>query len=65
MTSRRYSIHDLPVQEASNMPFWVVPDARAALQKVIDAPLNVDWIPEDGEFKEKAQRALETTKEER
>ena len=40
-------------------------EARAALQKVIDAPLNVDWIPEDGEFKEKAQRALETTKEER
>jgi hypothetical protein len=32
---------------------------------VLDAPPNPDWIPEDGEFKEKARRALENTKEAR
>jgi len=41
-------------------------EGRAELQKVIDVPLNPEWIPEDREFKEKARRALETTtKEER
>ena len=29
------------------------------LQKVLDAPLDPDWAPEDREFKEKAQRRLE------
>jgi tetratricopeptide (TPR) repeat protein len=33
-------------------------DARAELQKVLDAPLDPDWTPEDREFKEKARRAL-------
>jgi tetratricopeptide (TPR) repeat protein len=33
-------------------------DGRAELQKVLDAPLDPEWIPEDREFKEKARRAL-------
>jgi tetratricopeptide (TPR) repeat protein len=32
-------------------------DARAEIQKVLDAPLDPDWTPEDLEFKQKA-RAL-------
>ena len=35
-------------------------DARAELQKVIDAPFDPDWAPEDREFKQKAQRLLAT-----
>ena len=30
-------------------------DARAELQKVLDAPIDPDWAPEDREFKEKAR----------
>jgi hypothetical protein len=33
-------------------------EARAELQKVIDAPIDPDWAPEDREFKEKARRLL-------
>ena len=33
-------------------------EARATLQKVIDAPLDPDWGPEDREFKQKAQALL-------
>jgi tetratricopeptide (TPR) repeat protein len=33
-------------------------DARAELQKVLDAPANPDWAPEDQEFKQKAQALL-------
>jgi tetratricopeptide (TPR) repeat protein len=33
-------------------------EARAEFQRVIDAPINPDWMPEDQEFKEKARRAL-------
>jgi hypothetical protein len=33
------------------------PEARALLQKIIDAPLDPEWAPEDREFKSKA-RAL-------
>jgi tetratricopeptide (TPR) repeat protein len=33
-------------------------EARAEFQRVIDAPINPDWAPEDREFKEKARRAL-------
>jgi len=33
-------------------------EGRAELQKVIDAPLNPEWTPEDREFKEKALRLL-------
>ena len=32
-----------------------VADARAALQQVLDAPLDPEWMPEDREFKDKAQ----------
>jgi tetratricopeptide (TPR) repeat protein len=30
-------------------------EARAELQKVIDAPLDLEWAPEDQDFKEKAR----------
>lgn len=33
-------------------------EAIAELQKVLDAPLDPDWMPEDREFKQKAQAAL-------
>ena len=33
-------------------------EARAELQKVIDAPIDPDWGPEDREFKEKARARL-------
>jgi hypothetical protein len=35
-----------------------MPEARAELQAVIDAPLDPDWSPEDREFKEKARKQL-------
>jgi len=37
-------------------------DARAEFQKVLDAPLNPDWTPEDQEFKAKARTLLPTVK---
>jgi len=37
-------------------------EARAELQKVLDAPLSADWAPEDREFKEKARALLEKEK---
>jgi tetratricopeptide (TPR) repeat protein len=36
-------------------------EARAELQKVLDAPLDPDWTPEDQEFKEKARQLLKRT----
>ena len=33
-------------------------EARVELQKVLDAPLDPDWTPEDQEFKTKARRTL-------
>ena len=33
-------------------------EARAELQKVLDAPLDPDWTPEDQEFKRKARELL-------
>jgi tetratricopeptide (TPR) repeat protein len=33
-------------------------DARATLQKVLDAPLDPEWAPEDRGFKEKARKLL-------
>ena len=33
-------------------------EARAELQKVLDAPIDPDWAPEDREFKEKARARL-------
>lgn len=35
-------------------------DARAELQKVIDAPLDPEWAPEDRQFKQKAQGLIAT-----
>ena len=35
-------------------------EARAELQKVIDAPFDPDWAPEDREYKQKAQRLIAT-----
>jgi len=37
-------------------------DARAELQKVIDAPFDPDWTPEDRDFKEKARRLVSSIK---
>ena len=33
-------------------------EARATLQKVLDAPIDPDWAPEDQEFKAKARQLL-------
>jgi tetratricopeptide (TPR) repeat protein len=38
------------------------PEARAELQKVLDAPLNPTWGPEDKEWKQKARTLLATLK---
>jgi uncharacterized membrane protein len=35
-------------------------EARATLQKVLDGPVDPDWVPEDREFKQKAQMLLAT-----
>ena len=35
-------------------------DARAVLDKLLAAPVDPDWAPEDRDFKQKAQRLLET-----
>ena len=37
-------------------------EARAEFQRVVDAPINPAWAPEDREFKEKARRALASLK---
>lgn len=34
-------------------------DARAELQRVLDAPVDPDWAPEDREFKQKAKALLD------
>jgi tetratricopeptide (TPR) repeat protein len=36
------------------------PEARTELQRVLDAPFNPNWAPEDREFKQKAQTLLAT-----
>jgi hypothetical protein len=36
-------------------------EARAELQKVIDAPFNAQWAPEDKEYKDKARALLTKT----
>jgi tetratricopeptide (TPR) repeat protein len=35
-------------------------EARATLQKVLDAPIDPDWAPEDREFKQKARTLIAT-----
>ncbi len=37
-------------------------EARAELQKVLDAPLDPEWAPEDRDYKQRAQRLLITIK---
>jgi tetratricopeptide (TPR) repeat protein len=37
-------------------------EARAELQKVIDAPIDAEWAPEDQDFKQKARSVLATAK---
>ena len=37
-------------------------EARAELQRVLDAPIEAEWAPEDREFKAKARARLEATK---
>lgn len=37
-------------------------EARAALQKVLDAPLDPEWAPEDNEYKARAAKLLATLK---
>ena len=37
-------------------------DARTTLQKLIDAPIDPEWGPEDREFKEKGRTLLATLK---
>jgi hypothetical protein len=34
--------------------------ARAELQKVLDAPTNPEWTPEDRDYKAKAERLLKS-----
>jgi len=38
------------------------PEAKVELQRVLDAPLNPEWRPEDKEWKEKARTLLATLK---
>ena len=37
-------------------------EGRAELQRVLDAPIDLEWGPEDREFKEKATRMLASLK---
>ena len=37
-------------------------EARAEFQRVLDAPANPEWAPEDREFKEKARKTLASLK---
>jgi tetratricopeptide (TPR) repeat protein len=37
-------------------------EARTELQKVIEGPVDPDWVPEDREFKDKARKLLATLK---
>ena len=40
-------------------------EAMQELQKVIDAPLDPNWAPEDREYKDKAQRLLQSLRQKR
>lgn len=40
-------------------------EARLALQKLLDAPINPDWAPEDRDFKNQAQRLIKTRRDAR
>jgi len=51
-TASRYFLAETLFDEDRDM------EARQELQKVIDAPINPDWEPEDRDFKQKAQQLL-------
>jgi tetratricopeptide (TPR) repeat protein len=51
-TASHYFLAELLVDEGRKA------EARAELQKVIDAPIDPEWTAEDREFKEKARRLL-------
>jgi tetratricopeptide (TPR) repeat protein len=53
-TASRFFLAELLLDEGRTQ------EGRNELQKVLAAPLNPEWAPEDREFKEKARRALET-----
>jgi hypothetical protein len=36
------------------------PEARSVLERLLAAPIDPDWAPEDREFKDKAQRLIGT-----
>ena len=55
-TAAHYFLAELMVDDGRTS------EARAELQKVIDAPLDPEWAPEDRDFKEKARRILESLK---
>ena len=42
-----------------------LPDARVELQKVLDAPIDPEWVPEDREWKLKANQLLTTLNSQR
>jgi hypothetical protein len=42
-----------------------VADARAEVQKVLDAPVDPEWAPEDQEWKTKARQLLASLKSQR
>jgi tetratricopeptide (TPR) repeat protein len=54
-TASRYFLAELLIDDGRKQ------EARAELQKVLDAPLDPDWTPEDQEFKEKARQLLKRT----
>jgi tetratricopeptide (TPR) repeat protein len=51
-TVSRYFLAELLLDEGRGS------EARAELQKVLDAPINPEWAPEDAEYKEKARALL-------
>jgi len=55
-TASRYFLAETLIEMNRNA------EARAELQRVLDAPLNPDWAPEDREFKDKARTLMEKVK---
>ncbi len=55
-TASRYFLAETLIEMNRNA------EARAELQRVLDAPPNPDWAPEDREFKDKARTLIEKVK---
>jgi hypothetical protein len=51
-TATLYFLAEVPLERGNR------PGARDALQRVLDAPLDPEWTPEDKDFKHKAARRL-------